>query len=247
MTTSVRTSVPSEQPSRRIIGWRDDQVELVASTGDKVEVFPWAATPFGAEDVPAGTLGALMEVPVASTTMPEEHVGVVIPVTEAVDIDPIRHRNIRGSLSGLWADHLVTNCVQTLGTAATTSSWIAPSGAEPDWVFLAPVIAGLVEHHDFYSSALPELAQIEVTIESINETIRESVRSFVSAYVRDHGHAYYVAAEDDAEPTGLAYTDHLGDYPPLERVWEDVEVVIGTEDEIEQRSFTDEDHQVWRI
>ncbi|SDE92391.1 hypothetical protein SAMN04488581_5026 [Mycolicibacterium neoaurum] len=114
-------------------------------------------------------------------------------------------------------------------------------------MFLAPVISELVGKHDFYSSALPELAQIEVTIESIKETIRDSVRNFANAYVRDHRHEYYVGADGAAESTGLAYTDRLGDYPPLERVWEDVEVVIGDESEIEQRSFTDEDHQVWRI
>ncbi|KLO31566.1 hypothetical protein ABW16_01625 [Mycolicibacter heraklionensis] len=32
-----------------------------------------------------------------------------------------------------------------------------------------------------------------------------------------------------------AYTDRLGDYPPLERAWEDVDVVVGTETEAERQ------------
>lgn len=247
MTASVRTSVPDEQPCRRIIGWRDDQVDLAGTTDDEVDVIPWTVTPFGAEDPPAGALAALTDAPVGSTSVSEEHLGVVIPIADYVNTDPIRHHRFSGSLRGLWADHLIANGVRTVGSVTTSYSWSAPSSVEPDWVFLAPVIAGLVEQHDFYSSALPELAQIEVTIESIKETIRDSVRNFVSAYVRDHGHVYNVVASDPTESTGLAYTDRLGDYPPLERVWEDVEVVIGNESEIERRSFTDEDHQVWRI
>jgi hypothetical protein len=43
-----------------------------------------------------------------------------------------------------------------------------------------------------------------------------------------------VDASDSTESTGLAYTDRLGDYPPLERVWEDVEMNINGH-EVERR------------
>ena len=71
-----------------------------------------------------------------------------------------------------------------------------------------------------------------LTIGSAVSEYREVLRRFV---------------DDDSEPTGLSYSDRLADYPPLAREYEDVEVVIGSEDEIEPRVYTDEDYQVWRI
>jgi hypothetical protein len=59
-----------------------------------------------------------------------------------------------------------------------------------------------------------------------------------------------VDASDSTESTGLAYTDRLGDYPPLERVWEDVEMNInGHEIEIidgnEESWYTVDGYTEW--
>ncbi|WP_156166453.1 hypothetical protein [Mycobacterium haemophilum] len=53
--------------------------------------------------------------------------------------------------------------------------------------------------------------------------------------------------DDDLGPTGLSYTDASADYPPLSRNYEDVVVTIGSEDEVKPRTYTDQDHQVWRL
>jgi hypothetical protein len=51
---------------------------------------------------------------------------------------------------------------------------------------------------------------------------------------------------DDALPIGVALTDRLAEYPPLAGDYEDIEVILGTEEDLEPRRYTDEDHQVWR-
>jgi hypothetical protein len=102
---------------------------------------------------------------------------------------------------------------------------------------------------DFHSSALSDLIDIELIISSVQRAVRELVDVFLD---RTAGVVGYVHAgdakdtDDDLESTGLAYTDLLGDFPPLSREYEDLEIVIVGEDEIKPRTYTAEDHQVWR-
>jgi hypothetical protein len=93
---------------------------------------------------------------------------------------------------------------------------------------------------DFHSIAMPDLADIELTIGSVNNALRE----FAGRYVREHGTAY--SDVDEFGSTELTYTDALGDLPPLSREYDDVDVVIVGEDELKPRTYTNEDHQVWR-
>jgi hypothetical protein len=241
VTTSVKTSIPDVQPVRKILAWLDDDDDRRTPADEVVEIAPRADQAF-AEGVLVVAPAAASDVSI-SQSPPVESLGVLVPVVPAHGHYKIREYG-DAVRTGLWAKHIVARGLKTFGTAGMSPAWTT-TGVEPDWVFMSPAIAALVGHHDFYSSALPELAQIELTIESINQTMRDSMRKFVSAYVRDRGHAYYGAADDHFESAGLAYTDHLGDYPPLTRVYEDVEVVMGTEDEIERPVYTDEDYQVW--
>lgn len=239
MTASVRASVPNEQPTRRIIGWLDDYDDrTLAATGD-VEGYDWPVAPFGAEAAPTTVTCGDVLMP------PDPTYEAAGPATVFADRRRAYDRAAGEGITGILATHFVAHSIKTFGTAATSPVWAAASDLEPDWVSIAPILAGIAEHRDFYSSALPDLAQLELTIESINESMRESMKKFVQAYVRSHGHAYLESIDDDFESAGLAYTDHLGDYPPLAREYENVEVAIGSEDEIERPVYTDEDYQVW--
>ena len=93
---------------------------------------------------------------------------------------------------------------------------------------------------------MTDLTQISLTMESINNTLRETMRSFVSAYVHEHGHAYY-EVDDEAELTGLAWTDEAADYRPLPRNYVNVKPNISGEDKVKPRKYSDEDHQVWGL
>lgn len=237
MTTSITASISDGQPVRKILGWLDDD-DRDATTDEVVEFAPRTDECF---------MGLFRSVapPAAdvhrSSRPPVESLGMLAPLVSTLDYCKVRDFNDTAAASS-WLEHIAAQGIKTRGT---TAMWPA-TNVGSDCVFTPPAIAGLMGYRYFYSSVLPELAQIELTIESINQTMRDSVRKFVSAYVRDHGHAYYgVVVDDDFESAGLAYTDHLGDYPPLTRVYEDVTVVMGSENEIERPVYTDEDYQVW--
>ena len=246
MTTSEKTTHPYDAgTTRTIIGWLDDgEAPGIVVTGASSQVIAsnevlgsLAAGPLP-DDTPrsfawpgfTGNSTGLAEIAASA--------GLVLQYTNT-------------DLPRIWAGNLAAHGLKVVGGAV--SSEAGTSGVDPFGAvraFVAPRDA-IVRHLDFHSSALVDLADIELTLGSVYSTLRNTLREFVSAYVRDHGTVYYgtdyYAAADESDSMGLAYTDRLGEYPPLAREYENVEVVMGTEDEIEPRRYTDEDHQVWRI
>lgn len=228
MTTSEKTAPRDESPAiRTILGWLDDD-DLVAQEdiagAALLDAFALNETvrPF-ADDLTQNLISPCSAA--GSTRFAETSM-------------PMSHRVIRYNvvLSDIWAAaDLPAHVFKTVGGVVSSDVGMPRVPAVGGFVALA-------RPYDFHSSAMPDLADIELTLGSVNNAVRE----FVGRYVREHGAEYYDAAHE-SDSTGLAYTDRLGDYPPLNREYEDVEVVIGTEDEFEPRRYTYEDHQVWRI
>jgi hypothetical protein len=108
------------------------------------------------------------------------------------------------------------------------------------------LIALMQGYRDLYSTAWADLAQVTLTIESINRTVRETLRGLVGAYVRDHGHPYF-EVQEGADSPELAWSDDAANYPPLPRNYADVKVTISGPDKIKPRTYGDEDHQVWGL
>lgn len=98
---------------------------------------------------------------------------------------------------------------------------------------------------DVYSSAMMDLTQIGLVLESINNSVNEVLRSFIRGYVGDRGAVHFGDDSDGPDWSDLTYTDRLGDLPPLPRTYDDVEVVIVDEEEMKPRRYSDEDFQAW--
>jgi hypothetical protein len=207
--------------TRTIIGWRDDDdpVHPTAGVGTSHDLaLNEAVAPFAAD------IAGLASSCLAGDSI--ELLGRTAARTRA------HIREYDAVIARIWTTNLATHGAMMFGSAF--KSPVADAVVEPIRAWVAPgvVLSDFREHCDFHSAALTALGDIALTIKSVLHDWRE----VLSAYL-----------DDDFEPTGLSYTDRLADYPPLVRNYEDVEVVIGSEDEIEPRVYTDEDYQVWRI
>lgn len=127
----------------------------------------------------------------------------------------------------IWVADLVGRGVTMVGELKSAASVELPRFA----TLWDDVSAQLRGQWEISSAAMSELAQVSLTIGSAMSEYREVLRRFV---------------DDVAKPIGVAYSDRLADYPPLAADYEDIEVVLGTEEDLEPRHYTDEDHQVWR-
>jgi hypothetical protein len=243
---SVTTSLVPFLPHgtvRRVLWWRYDDDEATTSADDAaVDVVPRVLT-FG---------GAF--VPFAGNT--EDDVEPRRPANDVVgSLASLAAERTRGHIreyKAALADFIYTTSSATyhleiksaVGEVGSVVSQARMDSAELVRMFDPQSIATLMEgYRDFYSSALTDLTQVSLTIESINNTLRETMRSFMSAYVRDHGYAYGV--EDESDSTGLAFTDDAADYPPTPRNYTNVKVRVSGSDRIKPRRYSDEDHQVW--
>ncbi|MCV7311270.1 hypothetical protein [Mycobacterium paraffinicum] len=102
----------------------------------------------------------------------------------------------------------------------------------------------MLVHKDFHSAHLSDLVNIELVISSVMHVVTVVLETaFKNAGFIQHVLGGAIGEDATNE---LAYTDILADLPALSREYEDVDVVIVGEDEMKPRTYTDEDHQVWR-
>jgi hypothetical protein len=231
MSTTVKTAHPSSGRMRAILGWSDDDPATQSNVRESPSSERLTASEGGGL-LAGGTVAVRPESPFVAADL----AGLVAPIA-ARTRDQIREYN--SALADIWSD-LSAQGVMMIGSAASNVAQALP--LEPIRVLMeAPgvVVEDFRRHCDFHSSTWTALNEIAFTISAILSDWRE-------VFSDCHEVFRLFDEDDDSLPIGVSYTDRLGDYPPLAGDYEDVEVILGTEEDLEPRRYTAEDHQVWR-